>query len=480
MLKLYSEIINKKANQDNGCIIKVHLKVKSLVYFTPFPTDKQLAKEVEYYKLHASKDLISLEMNYLNALVRGLETLSQLVIPFNSQLNQIINTPLTIEDFPKYPLRGVMIDTSRHFININVLKQVIDGLMYSKLNTLHLHLTDDDNFAFESKDIPDISKDNLFYTQKQLQDLILYAKIRSVQLIPEIDNPGHTRSWGKNINNITIINPDVLECGYLIPSENATYNVTSIVLNDVVKTFKTQINPKSELYDYIHLGGDEIEYNLWLKNENILKFMKEKGFKNEYQLLNYYFNRVRASIPNNTYYLYWTDSDFFSKEEYRNQDIFKQNNTILHYWGKYNILANSTVSNKTKMVLSPNDYTYLDCGTGNTYGDNSWCDPFITWKKIYKFDPDLYRNNFDVLGSIACLWTGLVDDDIIIQKIFPRSTSLSERLWHDFENKAIDIKYAFRRMIKMVKRLKDRGIKATPITNLMCSETPDDCIKFIN
>jgi len=197
-------------------------------------------------------------------------------------------------------------------------------------------------------------------------------------------------------------------------------------------------------------------------------------------MINYYFNRIRDSIPKKAQYIYWIEGDYFRNPEFRNLDVFKLNNTIFHYWGGYDTLIKSTLENKPNLILSPVDYTYLDCGGGSRYGDDAPCNPYITWKKIYRFDPDLAKDKFNVLGSITCLWSEVVDDSNVIQKIYPRATSLSEKLWYDFENKRIDVKDAFKRLNKMIKRLKERKVFSSPISNLICEDYPEDCINFVS
>jgi len=132
------------------------------------------------------------------------------------------------------------------------------------------------------------------------------------------------------------------------------------------------------------------------------------------------------------------------------------------------------------MILSPYDYTYLDCGTGNIYGDNSWCDPFVTWKKAYKFNPGEYnKGDINVLGSIACLWSELVDDYNVIGKIFPRASALAEKLWSSFPE-GIDLKKAFKRLVQFNKLLYERKIKGSRITNSFCENHVEECSKLVN
>ena len=472
-----------------NCSRSITWSIKNELCVTPYPMDATQAKEIEYYKLKISVDEITIEVNYINGVIRALETLSQILQgSLKQDMYTIPSTPLIIEDFPSFPIRGIMIDSSRHFISIPKIKMIIDGMMHSKLNTLHWHITDDDNFSFESKSISSISSGNEVYTQNEIRDLINYGKIRGVQIIPEFDQPGHVRSWGINqeLSNLTILNQNEKYYGYLDPSSNFTFDTALTILNEVIGLFKSPERSPWNSSDFMHMGGDEINYSIWLKNEKVAKFMSEKGFSDEYDLLNYYFNRIRQGVPQNKNYLYWIDSEFFTKDKYKNLEIFKASNTIFHYWGNISNLKNFNdnpkfINGKLNIILSPYDFTYLDCGTANIYGDRSWCDPFITWKKIYQFNPNDYnKNQLNVLGSIACLWSELVDDSNIIGKIFPRASALSERLWSKFEaNQEVDVKSAYRRLITFNRRLLDKKIETTRISNKFCEENINECISQV-
>ncbi len=200
------------------------------------------------------------------------------------------NLPINIHDEPDFVYRGVMIDTSRHFLKISRIKEIIDGMMYSKLNALHWHITDDEYFGFGSEYLNN-STDNsdYVYSKSQIEDLILYAYTRGITVIPELDNPSHTRSWKSIDDQIVLTKP---EYGNLDPSKNKTYEMVLNVLNESLKTFSKDVNT------YFHLGGDEVLSEMWKKPE-IRIFMDENNISNVTELENYYFNRIRKNLPDN-------------------------------------------------------------------------------------------------------------------------------------------------------------------------------------
>lgn len=133
------------------------------------------------------------------ALVRALETYSQLVQNYQS-IWAMNNTPIQIADWPSYSYRGIMIDTSRHFLQPDTIYDIILTMMFNKLNVLHWHITDDQSFPWQVTAYPDISNNTKYgpddiYTKQQMKDIVQFALIRGVRIVPEIDTPGHSLSW---------------------------------------------------------------------------------------------------------------------------------------------------------------------------------------------------------------------------------------------------------------------------------------------
>ena len=373
ILKVYKNIFNKKKiinfreTLTTECKVDIKIEVlnpiiiKYSTEYDPFS---------EKYKLLISENLdILINTKFLNGLLRGLETLSQ-IIHFNKNNSkyEISDLPISIEDFPRFGYRGVMIDTSRHFISLENIKKIIDGMLYSKLNVLHWHLTDDEYFSFQT-DL-DIKVDKEFsYSKFEIKKLIDYAFWRGITIIPEIDNPSHTRSWILNSNNSITISKN--EYGTLNPILDLTYETVNKLIKEVKEVFNS---------DIIHLGGDEIISSFWNSTE-IKNFMKENELNSLNDLENYYFNKVRKYNDDGKY-IYWVDNNSYI------YDIYKKSNSILMYWGYMENISNflDKINSKIRLILSPADYLYLDCGLGNKYGDISWCGDYKTWRSIYNMN----------------------------------------------------------------------------------------------
>jgi hexosaminidase len=414
---------------------------------------------------------ISLESLYLNGLIRGLETLSQIIyFNENNSRQEIYNLPINIQDQPEYAYRGVMIDTSRHFLSIKKIKKILNGMLHSKLNVLHWHMTDDEYFGF-STDIGLTNQNNqkYLYSKKSIKEIVDYACLRGITIIPEIDNPSHTRSWKdlQNTEKLVITKP---EYGTLDPSKNETYILVQKLISEVSQTFS--VNSKN----YFHLGGDEVLSEMW-SNDSIHKFMKENNITSIPELENYYFNKIRTLLPTDRNYIYW-----ISNQAQKFYDIFDKKNSVMMYWGFLEGLKNYLDSFPNQdiersLILTPADYVYLDCGFGNKYGDGTWCGNYKTWKTI--FDIPIFKNykNFKILGSQVVLFGELADEQSVIGKIFPRACSLAERLW---SKEKINIKNFFVKLIHHNRRLNSRGIPSISFTTQLCENEPQECIDSIN
>ena len=144
----------------------------------------------------------TLRADYYPGYLRGFETFSQLFKLNDQDEYYVEGLPITIDDFPQHEWRGVMIDTSRHFLKVETIKKTIDACLYNKANVLHWHITDEDSFPLEIASRPEISQYGSFpgktYSKANVADIIQYALRKGVRVVPEIDTPGHSYSWGRS------------------------------------------------------------------------------------------------------------------------------------------------------------------------------------------------------------------------------------------------------------------------------------------
>lgn len=493
IIEIYDSIINDNNkllniyNSEKINIVEIMLIVKNPI-MKRYSSDYTSNNEEYNIRIKESKEktrLIDIEIEafYLNGLIYGLETLSQ-ILNFNENSTnaqyELHNVPIYINDKPRFGYRGLLIDTSRHYISINKIKKIINGLMYNKMNILHWHILDDEYFGFGS-DMLKVSK--YTYTKSQIKDIINYADIRGITVVLEIDNPSHTKSWkdlyynNKKISDLVLVKP---EYGILDPSKKLTYKIVVNLIREALEIYSNPDEDNERII--IHLGGDEVQSDMW-SIEDVKNFMKKHGLNTVSQLENFYFNKIRKKLPIDSSYIYWVSDQ--AREVY---DVYSLDNSILMYWGIqaniFKFLDNLITNNNFKehshrdIILASGDYLYLDCGLGNKYGDDTWCGGYKTWKTIYSFPLiDAYKN-FNIIGSEATLFGELADENSIIGKIFPRINSLSEILWNS-ENKVKDIKSFFYRLLIHNRRLIKRDIEVISITSQLCEDDPEQCIDNI-
>ena len=172
----------------------VSSKLKIMVKEEGFKEDVQKYKEDEKYTLDISTNQSLLSANSSYGVLRGIETFLQLIT--NGPHGSVVPA-VHIVDEPRFPWRGLMLDSARHFIPIQDIKRLINGMSSAKLNTFHWHLTDDQGWRFESFLYPklhEIGGNGNYYTQKQIKDIIQHADLVGIRVIPEIDLPGHASS----------------------------------------------------------------------------------------------------------------------------------------------------------------------------------------------------------------------------------------------------------------------------------------------
>src|SRR5579864_3968927 len=225
--------------------------------------------------------------------LNGLATFLQLV---QITPNGFAAPAVTIKDQPRFAWRGLLIDVSRHFIPLDVLKRNIDGMAAVKMNVLHWHLSDDQGFRVESKTFPKLTgmgSEGKYYTQDEIRDLIAYAHDRGIRVLPEFDTPGHSRSWVIGYPELASgPGPFTLEQGDPIidPTREETYKFLEKFIAEMSKLFPDA---------YFHIGGDEVDGKQWDANPKIQEFIHSHGMKNNQDLQAYFNQRLEKIVAKN-------------------------------------------------------------------------------------------------------------------------------------------------------------------------------------
>lgn len=247
----------------------------------------------ESYTLKVDADGVNISANTRFGALRGMETLLQLIQngPENTAIPWV-----TIEDAPRFPWRGLLLDSARHFIPLNDIKRQIDGMAAAKLNVLHWHLTDDQGWRFTSKRYPKLTQlasDGQFYTPDQMREIVRYAADRGNRVVPEIDMPGHASA-------IAVAYPELMSAPgpyemerhwgvlkpVLDPTKEATYTFAEAMVSELAAIFPDP---------YLHIGGDEVDDSQWKQNTAIQKFMRDNKLTDSHAL-QAYFNRKLETI----------------------------------------------------------------------------------------------------------------------------------------------------------------------------------------
>ena len=250
--------------------------------------------EDESYHLEISTNHVLLSAPNPLGILHGLQTFLQLV----RTTPQGFSVPVvTIDDQPRFPWRGLMIDVSRHFIPVPVIERDLDGMEAVKLNVFHWHLSDDQGFRAESLKFPllqDKGSDGLYYTQAQIHDVIEYARDRGIRVVPEFDMPCHTTSWfvgypelasGKGPYEIAR-RYGVLNAA-MDPTKESTYTFLNTFIGEMADVFPDA---------YFHIGGDECNGKEWNANPQIQSFMRAHGLHDDAALQAYFTGRVQKIV----------------------------------------------------------------------------------------------------------------------------------------------------------------------------------------
>lgn len=352
------------------------------------------------------------------------------------------NKKIEFNDFPKYKHREFMIDSARNFISIEEIKKIIDQASLMKLNFFHWHLTDNQGWRIESTVFPSLNEiDGEKYTQKEIKEIVRYAKNRGIEIIPEIDIPGHVQALLTVYKDLScdkkersIIKGYSLNNTPLCLGQKETYYFIFKLFDEVMSLFPCK---------YFHIGADEVSLNSCSNCSNCKNLMKKNNFKNYKQLYGYFINIISKYLINNGKFpICWNDATQASN---LNDKI------IIQHWFDYPF-------DKTNIKTFEKQQQYIVSSTFSNYFDYPYC--LIPLKSTYEFVPKIKNkqlNNKLILGTSCHIWTEIIENiENLENLLFPRLYAFSENSWsnnlnyNDFEerleyllnNLAVNINYA--------------------------------------
>src|SRR5579864_873651 len=389
--------------------------------------------EDESYELTVAESGAQLIAPTTLGALHGLQTFLQLVTITPSGF---VVPAVTIKDQPRFPWRGMLIDVSRHFIPIDVLKRNIDGMAAVKMNVLHWHLSDDQGFRAESKKLPKLTQagsDGMFYTQAEIREFIAYAHDRGIRVMPEFDMPGHTRSWYLGYPELSSgAGPYTLDGGgidpIMDPTRESTYKFLEKFIAEMAKLFPDA---------YFHIGGDEVDGKQWDANPKIQEFIKAHGMKNNQDLQAYFNQRLEKIVAKN-------HKTMVGWDEILHPDLPKT--IVVQSWRGQASLAEAAKQGYRGLL----SYGY--------YLDLMW-----PAARHYAVDPmadaaaDLTpQEKALILGGESCQWAEWVTPENIDSHIWPRNAVIAERLWSPQEVK--DVASMYTRMNAISRKLDWLGL----------------------
>jgi hexosaminidase len=422
-------------------------------------TDKKLDKptlrlshapqtHAEQYQLSINENTIELAAQSVRGMVNAIQTLLQLV-PLSPSAS--IKLPAcTINDYPKFIYRGMHLDVVRHFFETAYIKKYIEYLAFHKFNSFHWHLTDDQGWRIEMlsykklnevgswrnqtlighfKDTParyDGVRYGGYYTRQQIKDIVAFAAVRGIDVVPEIDIPGHSRAILAAYPELGT-RPDTT---FDVATTWGMYNRQNNVLAPKPATFKflkTVFQEIAELFPspYFHLGGDECSKMWWKQDIATQDFMKAKGLPNEKALQAYFIEQVAG-------YLKEKNKMAIGWHEVLESKIDIQ--TIIMNWGD-NKPALEAVAKNHRVIMTPGKPLYFDHYQSETIKDSLAIHGFNSWQAVYQVNllpAEIVKQNKQqyILGAQANVWTEYMAYPTKVDyMIFPRMTALSEVLW---------------------------------------------------
>jgi hexosaminidase len=395
----------------------------------------QSLDEDESYSLTVTPQLITLRAATVVGAFHGMETLLQLV---QLKDNAAIIPAVSIEDTPRFRWRGLMIDVSRHFEPVRQIERTLDGMAMVKLNVFHWHLSDDQGFRAESKIYPKLTgvgSNGEFYTQEQMREVVAYARERGIRVVPEFDIPGHSVSWMVGYPQIGSSKgpfhlPDVagIHDEALDPTRESTYVFLNRFIGEMTKIFPDA---------YFHIGGDEVNGEVWTSNPRIASFMKRKGFEKPSQLQTYFSQRVVRIVEKH------------GKKPVGWDEVLVPGlpkNVMVQSWRGVDSLAAGARQGYTGILSAP---YYLDGMKSNE--THYLADPIPADTTLTPEQQKL------ILGGEVCMWAEQLNEFTIDSRIWPRTAVMAERFWSPQSDR--DVVSMYRRLPGISIELEQAGLK---------------------
>ena len=400
---------------------------------------QQPGEDESYRLVVTTHDVLLRAPNPLGVL-HGLQTFLQLVA---MTPRGFAVAAVTIEDAPRFPWRGLMIDTGRHFMPLAVLRENLDLMEAVKLNVFHWHLSEDQGFRIESLRYPLLQQkgsDGLFYTQQQVRELIAYARDRGIRVVPEFDMPGHATAWFVGYPELASgTGPYAIERKWGVfdpavdPTRESTYSFLDGFLQEMTALFPDA---------YFHIGGDECNGKEWDRSPRIHAFMQAHGLKDNAALQAYFTARVQTLVTR------------YGKVTVGWDEVLQPQtpkDVVIQSWRGQDALADAARQGN-RGLLSWGYYLDLNEPASQHYA----VDPMARSAATLSTAQQAL-----LLGGEAAMWSEYMTPELINARIWPRAAAVAERLWSP--QSVTDAASLYSRLDMLAQHLAWYGLPAAPI-----------------
>lgn len=457
--------LSAKLNLTTGLPVSIHSgNTATILLQLNKPLHPAIGKEG--YQLSVTAKGIQISANEAAGLFYGIQTLYQLLPPeIESKTKaEMVNWTLPateIADMPRFAWRGLMLDVARHFFTKQQVKDFIDNMVRYKYNMLHLHLTDDQGWRIEIKSLPRLTEVGAYraertgrwgefqpqqpgepsnyggyYTQDDIRELIVYAKERFVNILPEIDVPGHSLamvaaypelsctpgSYQVSVGNRFMIWPGngtfygTLD-NNLCPANEQVYQYLDKIFTEIAALFP---------FEYIHMGGDETYKGFWEKSDAVTQLMKREQLKDMHEVQSYFVKRVSKIIASKGKKLMGWDEIL--------EGGLAPGAAVMSWRGERGGIEAAKL--KHKVVMSPSTFTYVDLYQGDPLAEPPTYS-MLRLSKSYAFNPvPAGVDSGYVLGGQANLWSERLHTVRHAEyMLWPRGWAVAESVWSQVANK---------------------------------------------
>lgn len=466
--------------------VVVIIVVKTAITSLNWNTDEQYMLDVQ---TRGGEVSVHIEAETIYGARHGLETFSQLISSDKRDFSDVEHCGLVlvsgakIRDRPIYKHRGLVLDTSRHFIPMVDIKRTIDGMATTKMNVFHWHATDSHSFPLEASRVPQFTRYGAYsgsemYTTEEIRELIHYAKVRGIRVVIEIDAPAHSGNgwqWGREygLGDLAVcvnaypwrhlcIEPP---CGQLNPANPNMYRVLRNLYQDVADLLNSP--------PLLHMGGDEVYFGCWNSSQEIFSYMKDQGYDTTEEgfmklwgefhnkALQIWDEEISAKGLDPQPVMLWSSQ--LTQAQRISQHLDKER-YIIEVWEPLNSpLLTQLLRLGYRTVSVPKDIWYLDHGFwGRTVYSN--------WRRMYAHT--LPRDE-GVLGGEVAMWTEYCDAQALDTRVWPRAAAVAERLWSDPTSTVYS---AEPRLQRLRTRLIARGLRPDAMSPAWCSQHDSKCL----